>query len=431
MALGPQTPSSGKSAAARPVARMVGGTLALSGATYSPSFATRWPTPIIGVASGRAWVRPLLSLPATLDYYGFGYVALFAFVGALAAVALTYELARSGRTVPTANHVLAGVAVSAAATAATTLVMMLNEAKAFVVFSWLYGDFTTASWEKLRLASPYVGASWVVLLLCTHRLNALQLGDDEAATLGVRVERLKIVTVVVASLATAICVALSGLIGFVGLIVPHACRLLVGPDNRVLFPVTLLFGATFLILADLGARIVLAPQELPVGIITAAVGSPFFLILLRRSGGACLNTQLSFKGVESAWVGAVVSCDLEWATAKSWRSVALTVQANRHRARGSRAAASRCGRHPLEGQRAAVGIARGARADLRLRGPAAGSASGFRRPRWLRSPAAALGLFGAESAKDRAAVSGRWNGPGSPPSARDRSANSQAANSNA
>jgi len=203
-------------------------------------------------------------------------------VGALAAVALTYELARSGRTVPTANHVLAGVAVSAAATAATTLVMMLNEAKAFVVFSWLYGDFTTASWEKLRLASPYVGASWVVLLLCTHRLNALQLGDDEAATLGVRVERLKIVTVVVASLATAICVALSGLIGFVGLIVPHACRLLVGPDNRVLFPVTLLFGATFLILADLGARIVLAPQELPVGIITAAVGSPFFLILLRR-----------------------------------------------------------------------------------------------------------------------------------------------------
>ncbi len=266
------------------LAGMVGGTLALSGATYQSVFRNPLADPyLIGVASGAGLGAAIAIVsPLPLDYYGFGYVALFAFVGALAAVALTYELARSGRTVPTANHVLAGVAVSAAATAATTLVMMLNEAKAFVVFSWLYGDFTTASWEKLRLASPYVGASWVMLLLCTHRLNALQLGDDEAATLGVRVERLKIVTVVVASLATAVCVALSGLIGFVGLIVPHACRLLVGPDNRVLFPVTLLFGATFLILADLGARMVLAPQELPVGIITAAAGSPFFLILLRR-----------------------------------------------------------------------------------------------------------------------------------------------------
>jgi iron complex transport system permease protein len=266
------------------LAGMVGGTLALSGATYQSVFRNPLADPyLIGVASGAGLGAAIAIVsPLPLDYYGFGYVALFAFVGALAAVALTYELARSGRTVPTANHVLAGVAVSAAATAATTLVMMLNEAKAFVVFSWLYGDFTTASWEKLRLASPYVGASWVVLLLCTHRLNALQLGDDEAATLGVRVERLKIVTVVVASLATAVCVALSGLIGFVGLIVPHACRLLVGPDNRVLFPVTLLFGATFLILADLGARMVLAPQELPVGIITAAAGSPFFLVLLRR-----------------------------------------------------------------------------------------------------------------------------------------------------
>ncbi|MCK9517861.1 MAG: iron ABC transporter permease [Dehalococcoidia bacterium] len=266
------------------LAGMVGGTLALSGATYQSVFRNPLADPyLIGVASGAGLGAAIAIVsPLPLDYYGFGYVALFAFVGALAAVALTYELARSGRTVPTANHVLAGVAVSAAATAATTLVMMLNEARAFVVFSWLYGDFTTSSWEKLRLASPYVGVSWVVLLLCTHRLNALQLGDDEAATLGIRVERLKIVTVVVASLATAVCVALSGLIGFVGLIVPHACRLLVGPDNRVLFPVTLLFGATFLILADLGARMVLAPQELPVGIITAAAGSPFFLILLRR-----------------------------------------------------------------------------------------------------------------------------------------------------
>ncbi len=269
------------------LAGMVGATLSLSGATYQAVFRNPLADPyLIGVAAGAGLGAAVAIVsPLPLDYYGFGYIALFAFLGALAAVALTYELARVGRTIPTTNHILAGVAVSATATAATTLLMMLNENKAFVVFSWLYGDFTSASWVKLQLAAPYVGLSWIVLLLATHRLNALQLGEDEAQTLGIRVERLKVVTIVVASLATAVCVALSGLIGFVGLIVPHACRMLFGADNRVLFPATLLFGATFLIVADLGARMVLAPQELPVGIITASVGAPFFLVLLRRQRG--------------------------------------------------------------------------------------------------------------------------------------------------
>jgi iron complex transport system permease protein len=272
------------------LAGLVGATLSLSGATYQAVFRNPLADPyLIGVAAGAGLGATIAIVsPLPLDYYGFGYIALFAFVGAMAAVALTYELARVGRTIPTTNHILAGVAVSAAATAATTLLMMLNETKAFVVFSWLYGDFTAASWVKLRLAAPYAAFSWVVLLLATHRLNALQLGEDEAQTLGIRVERLKLVTVVVASLATAVCVALSGLIGFVGLVVPHACRMLVGADNRVLFPATLLFGAAFLIVADLGARMALAPQELPVGIITASVGAPFFLVLLRRQRRAML-----------------------------------------------------------------------------------------------------------------------------------------------
>ncbi len=266
------------------LAGVVGATLSLSGATYQAVFRNPLADPyLIGVAAGAGLGATVAIVsPLPLDYYGFGYVALFAFIGAIIAVALTYELARVGRTIPTTNHVLAGVAVSASATAATTLLMMLNETRAFAVFSWLYGDFTASSWVKIRLAAPYVAASWVVLLLATHRLNALQLGEDEARTLGIRVERLKLVTIVVASLATAICVALSGLIGFVGLVVPHACRMLVGADNRVLFPATLLVGAIFLILADLGARMVLAPQELPVGIVTASVGAPFFLVLLRR-----------------------------------------------------------------------------------------------------------------------------------------------------
>lgn len=272
------------------LAGMVGATLAVSGATYQAVFRNPLADPyLIGVAAGAGLGAAIAIVsPLPQDYYGFGYVALFAFAGALIAVALTYELARVGRTIPTTSHILAGVAVSATATAATTLVMMLNETKAFVVFSWLYGDFTSASWVKLQLAAPYTAASWVVLLLATHRLNALQLGEDEAQTLGIRVERLKLVTIVVASLATAVCVALSGLIGFVGLIVPHACRMVFGADNRVLFPATLLFGASFLIVADLGARLVMAPQELPVGIVTASVGAPFFLVLLRRQRRAAL-----------------------------------------------------------------------------------------------------------------------------------------------
>jgi iron complex transport system permease protein len=272
------------------LAGLVGATLSLSGATYQAVFRNPLADPyLIGVAAGAGLGATIAIVsPLPLNYYGFGYVALFAFTGALVAVALTYELARVGRTIPTTNHILAGVAVSATATAATTLLMMLNETKAFVVFSWLYGDFTAASWVKLKLAAPYAAVSWTVLLLASHRLNALQLGEDEAQTLGIRVERLKLVTIVVASLATAVCVALSGLIGFVGLVVPHACRMLVGADNRVLFPATILFGAAFLIVADLGARMVLAPQELPVGIITASVGAPFFLVLLRRQRRAML-----------------------------------------------------------------------------------------------------------------------------------------------
>jgi iron complex transport system permease protein len=121
-----------------------------------------------------------------------------------------------------------------------------------------------------------------VLLANVRNLNVLQLGDDEARTLGVSVERVRIVTIVAASLATAVCVAISGLIGFVGLVVPHACRLVFGPDHRSLLPLSLLGGAIFLVVADTGARTMLSPQELPVGVLTAAVGAPFFLLLLRR-----------------------------------------------------------------------------------------------------------------------------------------------------
>jgi iron complex transport system permease protein len=161
--------------------------------------------------------------------------------------------------------------------------MVLHEEKIYLIFAWLYGDFTTASWSKFWLILPYVGASWLVMLATSHQLNVLQMGDEEATSLGVRVELVKTVTIVTASLATAVCVAVSGLIGFVGLVVPHVCRMVAGPDHRMLLPMTMLVGATFLTLADIGARTILSPQELPVGILTAFIGAPFFLVLLRRN----------------------------------------------------------------------------------------------------------------------------------------------------
>ncbi|HEY5476588.1 MAG TPA: iron ABC transporter permease [Tepidiformaceae bacterium] len=265
-------------------AGLVGATLAASGASYQAVFRNPLADPyLIGVAAGAALgATTAIVSPLPLDFYNFGYLAAFAFVGAMLAVGLTYELARVGRTIPPTAHILAGVAVSAAASAGTTLLMMLNESRVLVVFSWLYGDFTTSSWSKLWSILPYVAAALLVLVMLGRRMNALQLGEDEAKSLGLRVERLKAAIIITASLATAVCVAISGLIGFVGLIVPHVCRMLFGPDHRVLVPMSIIFGATFLIGSDLGARTVIAPQEIPVGILTAAIGAPFFLFLLRR-----------------------------------------------------------------------------------------------------------------------------------------------------
>jgi len=263
---------------------VVGAALSLAGASYQAVFRNPLADPfLLGVAAGAALGATIVIVsPLPLDYYRFGYVALFAFMGAMAAVFLTYQLARVGWTVPTTAHVLAGVAVSAAAAAATSFLMMMHEDRLFVIFSWLYGDFTSASWSKLTSALPYVAISSLSLLLLGRQLNVLQLSEDEAKTLGVRVELVKAFVVLMASLATAVCVAITGLIGFVGLIVPHICRLLLGADYRHILPMTIVVGSTLLVLADLGARTLLQPQEIPVGIITAAIGAPFFLLLLRR-----------------------------------------------------------------------------------------------------------------------------------------------------
>jgi iron complex transport system permease protein len=209
---------------------------------------------------------------------------LAAFAGALVAVAATYVLGRSGtRTRNTATLILAGVAVAAFFTAAQTYVQQQHADTLRQVYSWILGGFGTAGWRQVALILPYVAASGLALVLHRRLLDVMALGDDEAEGLGIRAARVRLTVVIAATLGTAAAVAVGGLIGFVGIIVPHTVRLLAGSSYRRILPLSIIFGAAFLILADLIARSALSPAEIPIGVITAFVGAPFFMLVLRRT----------------------------------------------------------------------------------------------------------------------------------------------------
>lgn len=267
------------------LAGVVGAALALSGATYQGLFRNPLADPyLIGVAAGAALgatVSIVLRLPLRL--YLLGATQWCAFAGALLAVAIVYGLARVGATTALATLLLAGVAVSALASAATSFLMYWHGDKLLAVYGWLMGGFTAGSWRQVGQVAPYLAVGALVLIPSARLLNALQLGEEGASALGIDVERLKLILIVVATLLTAAAVSVSGLVGFVGLIVPHLARLLWGPDYRRLLPCATLLGAIFLIVADGLARSLLAPGEVPVGVLTALCGAPFFLYLLRRA----------------------------------------------------------------------------------------------------------------------------------------------------
>lgn len=266
------------------LAGLVGTALAVAGAGYQGLFRNPLADPyLLGVASGAglgAVVAFILPFPPEL--YGVGIVQLAAFLGALATVAAVYALARVGRATPMTTLLLAGVAVGALASSVTTYLMYVRGDKLLAIYSWLLGGFNVATWRQALLIAPAVVASAVAIALCGRMLSVLQLGEEQAATLGVDVERLKLIVILASTLSTAAAVSAAGLIGFVGLIVPHTVRLLAGPDYRRLVPLAALGGAVVLIAADAAARSLLGPTEIPVGVVTAAGGAPFFLVLLRR-----------------------------------------------------------------------------------------------------------------------------------------------------
>lgn len=269
------------------LAGLVGATLALAGAAYQGVFRNPLADPyLLGVAAG-AGLGATIAIAAgpTAQDWPVDPLPLAAFVGALIGVSMTYALGRAntrGRT--TGTLILAGVATASFLTAIQTYVQQREDDTIRQVYSWILGQLTTASWREVALVVPYLLVSSVVILLHRRLLDMLSVGDEEAASLGVNTQRVRLLIVIAASLGTAAAVSVSGLIGFVGVIVPHTVRLLVGSSYRLVVPLSIPFGASFLILADLLGRSLIAPAEIPIGVITAFLGAPFFLVVLRRSG---------------------------------------------------------------------------------------------------------------------------------------------------
>ncbi|WP_415367037.1 FecCD family ABC transporter permease [Saccharothrix sp. BKS2] len=266
---------------------LVGGLLALAGACYQGVFRNPLADPhLLGVAAGAG-----LGVTAVITLRrGAGGSAtaalplatpLAAFVGAVAAVALTYALATGGGDRSPATLILAGVAVSAFLSAGQTFLMQRDADAIREIYSWLLGRLGTAGWRDVLLVLPYAVVTAVVVLAHRRDLDVLAVGDAEAAGLGLDPQRTRYVLTAAASLGTAAAVSVSGLIGFVGIIVPHTVRLLAGASHRTILPVSMLVGGAFLVLADLVARTAAAPAEIPIGVVTAFLGAPFFVLVLR------------------------------------------------------------------------------------------------------------------------------------------------------
>ncbi len=266
---------------------LVGAALATAGVLFQGLLRNPMADPyIIGTSAGAAFGATIaMVLPIAVAFLSFGLVPIAAFFGALAAVLLVYNLARVGAKTPIVSMLLAGFAVSAMLAAVMFFMVTLSGRTELLhtVYSFLMGSVSVSGWNQIIIVAPLIIGGIVAARLLAFRLNALSLGEEGAAYLGINVEREKLLVLGLGSLLTAAAVSISGLVGFVGLVVPHAVRLVLGPDHRLLLPAAALCGGAFLVLADLFARTILSPREIPLGILTALIGAPFFIYLLRRT----------------------------------------------------------------------------------------------------------------------------------------------------
>jgi len=270
------------------LAVLVGAGLAASGVVLQGLLQNPMGDPyILGISSGAALgatAAMLFGLGASA--LGIYTIPVFAFLGAAVTAILVYGLARVGNRAPMSTLLLAGIAVGSFLSALTSYAMITSGENIHQVIFWLMGGLAGRGWDYVLVLLPYSVVSFTLMYVFARHLNVMLLGEEPAQHLGIDVERLKQIMLGAATLAAASAVAVSGVIGFVGLIIPHAVRLLVGPDHRVLLPASILTGAIFLVAADALARVAAAPEEIPVGVITALCGGPFFIYLLRKKGSA-------------------------------------------------------------------------------------------------------------------------------------------------
>jgi iron complex transport system permease protein len=265
---------------------LVGGMLSIGGASYQGVFRNPLVDPyLLGAAAG-AGLGAIIVLTVARDAtsgWAVDPVPVVAFIGAMATVFVTYLVGSGSRDVPrsAATLVLAGVAVTAFVTAVQTYILQRNADVVREVFAWILGRLSSASWSDVRLCLPYIAVSVIVLFAMRRHLDLLRVGDDEASALGMSVARTRVIVVAAATLGTAAAVGVSGLIGFVGLVIPHLVRLVAGSSYRHLIPLSFLVGASFLILADIPGRTLQGGAETPIGVVTAFLGAPFFIYLLR------------------------------------------------------------------------------------------------------------------------------------------------------
>lgn len=263
----------------------VGAALSVSGVAMQGVFKNPMAEPhILGVSSGAALGAGLVMLMGVgSSALGLSAVSLGALLGGLGAAAVVMSLSGVGSRGGTVNLLLSGVAVGTFLTAMLSGLLTLNHEKMEAVYSWTMGSFTSASFGKLQVLLPVLAAGTALLLVFARDLNAMLFGDEEARALGVPAGKVRAVALFASTLVTATAVSVSGVIGFVGLMVPHTVRLAVGADHRAVLPVSFFAGGLYLMIMDMLARTLFMPAELPVGVLTALVGGPFFLVMLKRA----------------------------------------------------------------------------------------------------------------------------------------------------
>lgn len=265
------------------MAGLVGATLSLAGASFQAVFNNPMADPyIIGVSAGAA-LGATVGIVMGINSFGFAAISICAFIGAVLSSILVFNLGRIGGKINTVSVLLAGVVVGAILSSITNFIMMMNQDNLHRIIAWTFGSFSAVTIEEVKLGWIFFLVGIILMISLAKELNALVLGEELAQTMGINTEKVKLLILALSSLMTAVAVSMSGIIGFVGLIVPHLMRLIFGSNHKMLMPAVVFGGAFFLIFSDTISRSLLESQEIPVGIITSLLGGPFFIYLLRKS----------------------------------------------------------------------------------------------------------------------------------------------------